>query len=133
MVRFGDPQWNLIRAALFPLITKTVRATPPSNDMIRPSWHEKILLYDPIVLEDFTAWLNEQGLRVETRKIRPKPKKKGRKKKDDDKPAEQVGEVVGYDLCREELKPWMVQKWCEEKSICCLWKEGMRGGVKVRY
>lgn len=28
----------------------------------RPTWHEKILMYDPIVLEDFTAWLNIEGL-----------------------------------------------------------------------
>jgi hypothetical protein len=28
------------------------------------SWYEKILLYDPIVLEDLTAWLNKGGLGV---------------------------------------------------------------------
>ncbi|KAE8376337.1 structure-specific endonuclease subunit slx4 [Aspergillus bertholletiae] len=28
----------------------------------RPSWHEKILMYDPIVLEDFATWLNTEGL-----------------------------------------------------------------------
>jgi hypothetical protein len=28
----------------------------------RPTWHEKILMYDPIILEDFTAWLNIEGL-----------------------------------------------------------------------
>ncbi|KAG9790349.1 hypothetical protein KCU88_g1233, partial [Aureobasidium melanogenum] len=26
-----------------------------------PTWREKILMYDPIVLEDLTAWLNTQG------------------------------------------------------------------------
>ncbi|KAL2843505.1 hypothetical protein BJY01DRAFT_215692 [Aspergillus pseudoustus] len=47
-------------------ITKAVRAQPrqsqkgPSSS--RPSWHEKILMYDPIYLEDFTAWLNTEGL-----------------------------------------------------------------------
>ncbi|KAL4937670.1 hypothetical protein BDV06DRAFT_202432 [Aspergillus oleicola] len=48
-------------------ITKAVRAQPrqgqsPSGKPIRPSWHEKILMYDPIYLEDFTAWLNTEGL-----------------------------------------------------------------------
>ncbi|KAL4808941.1 hypothetical protein BDV18DRAFT_133546 [Aspergillus unguis] len=51
-------------------ITKAVRAQPqqgslsqsPASRRKKPSWHEKILLYDPIYLEDFTAWLNTEGL-----------------------------------------------------------------------
>ncbi|KAL4962308.1 protein slx4 [Aspergillus stella-maris] len=48
-------------------ITNAVRAQPrqgqsPSGKLNRPSWHEKILMYDPIYLEDFTAWLNSEGL-----------------------------------------------------------------------
>jgi hypothetical protein len=46
-------------------ITKAVRAQPQlsmSTSRSRPSWHEKILMYDPIVLEDFTSWLNVEGL-----------------------------------------------------------------------
>jgi hypothetical protein len=36
---------------------------PPSRDHQRnPTWHEKILMYDPIVLEDLAAWLNTEGL-----------------------------------------------------------------------
>ncbi len=35
---------------------------PPDRDHRRdPTWHEKILLYDPIVLEDLAAWLNTEG------------------------------------------------------------------------
>jgi hypothetical protein len=50
-------------------ITQAVRVQPrlaplsSSHDSrSRPTWHEKILMYDPIVLEDFTAWLNIEGL-----------------------------------------------------------------------
>ncbi|KAL6236595.1 hypothetical protein BDW75DRAFT_239106 [Aspergillus navahoensis] len=52
-------------------ITKAVRAQPrrsqtqspaTTGTRKRPSWHEKILMYDPIYLEDFTAWLNTEGL-----------------------------------------------------------------------
>lgn len=47
-------------------ITKAVRAQPRMSTTTkgpkRPSWHEKILMYDPIVLEDFAAWLNTDGL-----------------------------------------------------------------------
>ncbi|KAL6891865.1 hypothetical protein GGI43DRAFT_200858 [Trichoderma evansii] len=39
-------------------ITKAVQSAPRTKDPTNPSWHEKILLYDPIVLEDFTTWLN---------------------------------------------------------------------------
>ncbi|CAG8099306.1 unnamed protein product [Penicillium olsonii] len=46
-------------------ITKAVRTQPRSSSLgsrMHPTWHEKILMYDPIVLEDFTAWLNTEGL-----------------------------------------------------------------------
>lgn len=112
---------------LFPKITSTVRSTPPSRDHKAPTWHEKILLYDPIVLEDLTSWLNDQGVRLEVSVPRP-VKGKGKKKA-----AEADDEKGVMDLVQEELQPWMVQKWCEEHSICCLWKEGLRGGVRQRY
>jgi hypothetical protein len=115
-----DSHWAVIRSDLFDRIMAAVKSLPPSNNASKPTWYEKILLYDPIVLEDFTAWLNDQGLRVEMRKQKAKPKKRGRKRKD----ADAVGE--------EEVE-WEVQKFCEEKSICCLWKEGLRGGVRTRY
>ncbi|RTE82121.1 hypothetical protein BHE90_003412 [Fusarium euwallaceae] len=43
---------------LFEYIAKAIRSTPRTTDPTEPSWHEKILLYDPIVLEDLAAWLN---------------------------------------------------------------------------
>ncbi|KAK4066148.1 uncharacterized protein Triagg1_8216 [Trichoderma aggressivum f. europaeum] len=39
-------------------ITKAVQSAPRTTDPANPSWHEKMLLYDPIVLEDLTTWLN---------------------------------------------------------------------------
>lgn len=51
-------------------ITKAVRAQPNMSSSAGgrkcPSWHEKILMYDPIVLEDFTTWLNTEGLGLVT-------------------------------------------------------------------
>ncbi|KEF56239.1 uncharacterized protein A1O9_07820 [Exophiala aquamarina CBS 119918] len=35
----------------------------PTGLAITPTWREKILMYDPIVLEDLTAWLNTDGFR----------------------------------------------------------------------
>lgn len=50
-------------------ISRAVRTQPQKNRTLspagtrqRPSWHEKILMYDPIYLEDFTVWLNTEGL-----------------------------------------------------------------------
>jgi hypothetical protein len=124
-----DTSWVSIHKDLFERITAVVKSAPPSNDGNKPSWYEKILLYDPIVLEDITAWLNEQGLRVEARRHKPRAKKRGRKRKD----AEPEVEEVEWEVREEPLQAWMVQKWCQEKSICCLWREGLRGGVKTRY
>ncbi|OXV10956.1 hypothetical protein Egran_01282 [Elaphomyces granulatus] len=46
-------------------ITRAVRSQPQirsTNCSRQLTWHEKILLYNPISLEDFTIWLNTQGL-----------------------------------------------------------------------
>jgi hypothetical protein len=104
IVHPSHPRWPTAKAKLFPEITVKVRGAPATGSIKNPSWYEKMLLYDPIVLEDLTTWLNEQGLRIE-----------GKEK-----------ELV-------ELSAWMTQAWCEANSVCCLWKEGLRGGVRTRY
>ncbi|KAF2157391.1 hypothetical protein K461DRAFT_317493 [Myriangium duriaei CBS 260.36] len=138
---------------LFAAITAAVRAQPRTKDPTKPSWREKMLLYDPIVLEDFTAWLVEQGIRgngmgqlevgagdgelqeemevdveeEEKKKSKGKAKGKGKAKakaKEKEKAKEQDPGA---------LQPWAVQRWCEANSICCLWKAGLRGGVRARY
>ncbi|TPX16320.1 uncharacterized protein E0L32_003969 [Thyridium curvatum] len=50
------------QAALFGFITRAVTTAPPTTDPRNPSWHEKMLLYDPIILEDLAAWLNSGEL-----------------------------------------------------------------------
>ncbi|KAF4957500.1 hypothetical protein FGADI_3075 [Fusarium gaditjirri] len=88
-------------ALLFDHITDAVTSAPRTTDPQEPSWHEKILIYDPIVLEDLAAWLN-------------------------------TGELsrVGYD---GEVNPNDVKKWCESKSICCLWRISLRGKERKRF
>ena len=43
------------------------------NHQISPTWREKILMYDPIVLEELTAWLNTEGFQAigEDREVGP--------------------------------------------------------------
>ena len=86
---------------LFASITKAITTFPRSTNQKHPTWHEKILMYDPIILEDLATWLNTEGL--------------GR---------------IGVD---EEVGSAVVRAWCEERSVCCLWKENMRGGTRARY
>ncbi|CAD6505290.1 BgTH12-00782 [Blumeria graminis f. sp. triticale] len=47
---------------LFSHITSAIKNTKPSDDCSNPTWYEKMLLYDPIVLEDLTVWLNTGAL-----------------------------------------------------------------------
>ena len=89
------------RARLFSQITKAVTTFPPTHDGKNLTWYEKMLMYDPIVLEDLTVWLNREGL--------------GGVDEDD------------------EVSPEIVKQWCEEKSICCVWKENLRGGTRGRW
>ncbi|KAF2644510.1 hypothetical protein P280DRAFT_545967 [Massarina eburnea CBS 473.64] len=51
-------QLDAIKLDLFSKVTAAIRALPPTTNPASPSWHEKILMYDAIVLEDFTAYLN---------------------------------------------------------------------------
>ncbi|KAG0651208.1 Structure-specific endonuclease subunit slx4 [Hyphodiscus hymeniophilus] len=94
-----SPTTSQIR--LFKYITAAVKTTPPATDPSSPSWYEKMLLYDPIIIEDLTVWLNTGAL-----------------------------EKAGWD---GEVDPKEVKKWCESKSVCCLWKENLRGGSRSRY
>lgn len=48
--------------ALHGKITQAITTFPPTNSAVFPSFYERILLYEPIVLEDLTAWLNTGGL-----------------------------------------------------------------------
>lgn len=82
-------------------IMKAVRNQSPTNDPNNLSWREKMLIYEPIVVEDLALWLNRDGL--------------GRVDEDD------------------EVGPWQVKNWCESRSICCLWKENLKGGQRGRW
>lgn len=79
-----DPSTDLPKRRSLPdletQITQAVRAqsqsqSPPSasNRRNSPTWHEKVLMYDPIILEDFAAWLNTTGLGLvgEDREVGP--------------------------------------------------------------
>ncbi|KAL2756551.1 hypothetical protein ACRALDRAFT_1080756 [Sodiomyces alcalophilus JCM 7366] len=50
------------QSALMRHITKAVTEAAPTKDPSQPSWHEKMLMYDPVILEDLAAWLNSGQL-----------------------------------------------------------------------
>lgn len=89
------------QSRLFSHITKAVTTAPRTTDPANPSWYEKMLMYDPIILEDLTAWLNSGQLTK-----------------------------VGHD---GEVSPADVKKWCESRSICCLWRVNMNGKERKRF
>ncbi|RYP89931.1 hypothetical protein DL770_003952 [Monosporascus sp. CRB-9-2] len=89
------------QATLFTLITRAVTTAPRSSSHEEPSWHERMLLYDPVVLEDLAAWLNAGQLAR-----------------------------VGWD--GPEVAPADVKRWCEARSVVCLWRVNMRGKERKR-
>ena len=61
-------------------MTKAIRAQPQSSTLPslkdhrrHPTWHEKIIMYDAIILEDLTSWLNVEGFALigEDREVGP--------------------------------------------------------------
>ena len=89
------------RARLFDAITRAVTRQPPTNDIKNLTWHEKILMYEPIIIEDLANWLNLEGFA----------------KVDED----------------DEVETMLVKEWCESQSICCSWKENLRGLPRARW
>ncbi|KIH93200.1 hypothetical protein SPBR_02340 [Sporothrix brasiliensis 5110] len=60
----ADAPLTYEQSELFRYIATAVTSAPPTSDPAAPSWHEKILMYDTIILETFTAWLNNGPLRA---------------------------------------------------------------------
>lgn len=58
----ASPGSSISQTTLLSRITQAITTFPPSHSGTNPTFHEKILLYDPIVIEDLTAWLNTEGL-----------------------------------------------------------------------
>ena len=85
---------------LLDIITNLVTTCPPTNNVKNLTWYEKMLMYEPIVIEDLTGWLNGAS--------------KG----------EITSNKDGFEL---------VKAWCEARSVCCLWKENLRGGQRGRW
>lgn len=45
------------------ILRESETSTGSDRDHVKnPTWHEKMLMYDPIILEDLAAWLNTKGL-----------------------------------------------------------------------
>lgn len=49
---------------MYTQITNAINAAPATHSATHPTFRERMLLYEPIVLEDLTAWLNTEGLGV---------------------------------------------------------------------
>ncbi|RYP55732.1 hypothetical protein DL771_012473 [Monosporascus sp. 5C6A] len=90
------------QATLFTLITRAVTTAPRSSSDEEPSWHERMLLYDPVVLEDLAAWLN-------------------------------AGQLARVGWEGPEVAPADVKRWCEARSVVCLWRVNTRGKERKRH
>ncbi|CAN9224960.1 unnamed protein product [Alternaria alternata] len=129
-------EWVHIKPSVFSQISAHIRSLPPTIDPKHPSWHEKILIYDPIVLEEFTAYLNANtSIRVFKRATQKQIKawnsdlkRRGEAPVSVEKDAEDVLAV------EKELEGYMAQGWCESLSICCIWGEGRgKGGARKGF
>lgn len=53
---------SLLNTDIYTQITNAINAAPATHSASHPTFRERMLLYDPIVLEDLTTWLNTEGL-----------------------------------------------------------------------
>jgi hypothetical protein len=129
-------EWAHIKQSIFSQISTHIRSLPPTTDPTKPTWHEKILMYDPIVLEDFTVYLNANtSIRVFKKATQKQIKAWNSDLKIRGEAAMSV-EKDGDDLLvvEKELEGYMAQGWCESLSICCIWGEGRgKGGARKGF
>ena len=131
-------EWASSKSLVFKKITAAIRALPPTASPKEPSWHEKILLYDAIVVEDFAAFLSKET-RVRTYKRATQKQIKTWNKVLTVKGEEGLPEVglgiaakVGekgeelINVVEKEIEVWMIREWCQEMSVCGISK--IRGG-----
>jgi hypothetical protein len=126
-------EWVNIKPVIFTSITTHIRSIPPTPDPKNPSWHEKILMYDPIILEDFTAYLND------TAHIRTYRRATQKQIKAWNKELKMKGSaILGVEnddevlVTGKELELYMVRDWCQEMSICCVHAKESRGRGTAR-
>lgn len=125
-------EWVNIKPDVFAQITTHIRSLPPTRDPANPTWHEKILMYDPLVLEDFTSYLNTStSICVFKKATQKQVKAWNKQRKADGEPELAVdrgedGKGDGEEVLavEKELETYMVQAWCESLSVCCVWGEG---------
>ncbi|KAF2848464.1 hypothetical protein T440DRAFT_509374 [Plenodomus tracheiphilus IPT5] len=128
-------EWANIKATTFNKLTAHIRSIPPTTDPKKPSWHEKILMFDPIILEDFTAYLNTHTpIRVYKKATQKQIKawNSDAKKRGDAGVTGGVGgpseaEVLAVE---KELEAFMVKAWCEGLSVCCINRVRGNGGAR---
>lgn len=132
-VQTSHLEWANIKRSIFAAITAHIRSTPPTTDPKNPSWHEKILMYDPIILEDLTAYLNRNTkLRTFRRATQKQIKAYNQNLK------MQGNAVLGVEqddqvlVIEKELEAYMVRDWCQEMSICCIHAKESRGRGTAR-
>lgn len=58
----APPRSSVSPITLLSRITQAITTFPPTHSSTNPTFYERILLYDPVVIEDLTAWLNTEGL-----------------------------------------------------------------------
>jgi len=121
-------EWQNIKKDVGARITAHIRALPPTCDPSRPSWHEKMLMYDPIVLEELTAHLSAQT-RIRSYRRATKAQVKSWVKTTGG--AEANGDEIM--AVERELEAWMVREWCEKMSVCCVYAERGRGGARKGF
>jgi hypothetical protein len=126
-------EWAIIKPTICSAITAYIRSIPPTTDPKKPSWHEKILMYDPIVLEDFTAYLNHNAkLRTYKRATQKQIKAFNNELKMKGNAilgVERDDQVLAIE---RELEVYMVRDWCEQMSICCVHAKESRGRGSAR-
>lgn len=126
-------EWANIKHTICSAITAHIRSIPPTTDPKKPSWHEKILMYDPIILEDLTAYLNS-NTKIHTYKRATQKQVKAynnelKMKGNAILGVERDDQVL---VIEKELEVYMVRDWCEQMSICCIHAKESRGRGSAR-
>ena len=125
------------RSRIFARISKAILAQRPEESLQSPSdgdtsrapprplsWYERMLCYDPIVIEELTGWLNGTGTGDGGKKEKEKEKEKKKKNKGEEGGLAAIGS--GEVQEREVLLSETVKDWCDWKGVTRVWGDNPR-------
>jgi hypothetical protein len=126
-------EWNAAKGGIFTRINCHIKTMRPSSDPSNPNWADKMHMHEPIILEDFTAYLTTPGAPLVggIMTVHKRATKEQVKAWNQVRAAQGKMELVEKEnhvfAVAKPLEVYMVKAWCQEASVTCIHRKDVKG------